>query len=315
MRVAVRDDRLAVGGRLRITFQRTLRIPDDGRSHPLPPGLGVFPIVATSDYANRVPEHWRGENAFLIPMYQREALWIGFDNDWPPVAVRVAVGNVCAVSGRVVGDDLSAEPQGYVVCPEQLWLDGINAGPGMVRQFVAMPLGEGYTVESAVRGDDRHAGIQIRVWAPKPGLVLERPPQRATARPSRRPASPAMGLGAGGQITQKIYPDPYGVHTWDGRSVGTAVVHIVNSLAYREITGTDPPPTPIDASTYTAHGLPWFELYEEHQADVPAPGALTGAKTIAQRDRELGLAPDDQHLDLEKTPVTKLHPRAIRRSH
>lgn len=28
-----------------IDFQRTLRIPDDNREYPLPPGLGRFPIV------------------------------------------------------------------------------------------------------------------------------------------------------------------------------------------------------------------------------------------------------------------------------
>jgi hypothetical protein len=35
-----------------------------------------------------------------------------------------------------------------VVCPDQPWLDGINAGDGYIRQFVAMPLGMGYTAKS-----------------------------------------------------------------------------------------------------------------------------------------------------------------------
>ena len=29
---------------LEVTFQRTLRIPDDGKTYPLPPGLGAFPV-------------------------------------------------------------------------------------------------------------------------------------------------------------------------------------------------------------------------------------------------------------------------------
>ena len=29
---------------LKVEFQRTLRIPDDGRDYPLPPGLGEFPM-------------------------------------------------------------------------------------------------------------------------------------------------------------------------------------------------------------------------------------------------------------------------------
>ena len=31
-------------GALRIAFQRTLRIPDDGETYSIPPGLGEFPI-------------------------------------------------------------------------------------------------------------------------------------------------------------------------------------------------------------------------------------------------------------------------------
>jgi hypothetical protein len=301
-RVDIRNDRLVVSDRLRISFQRTLRVPDDGQAYPLPPGLGVFPIVSTRAHEGRVPHEWQGTNSFLIPMYQREALWIGFENDWPPLAVRIATGTISVVSGRPVGDRLSGNPQDYVVCPEQIWLDGINVAPGKVRQFVAMPLGEGYTVESAVTGAEQYGGIQIDVWAPKPGVVLERPRPRPAPSASRRP----MGLGAGGQITQKIYPDPHGVGVWDDRALGQAVVHIVNSAMYREITGSDPPPTPIDAATYTTSGLPWFELYEEHQADVAAPDALATAKTIAERDRELGVDEQDASVEISGSQVKKL---------
>ena len=34
--------------RTSIEFERTLRIPDDGKHYPLPPGLGAFPL-----------RHWR----------------------------------------------------------------------------------------------------------------------------------------------------------------------------------------------------------------------------------------------------------------
>jgi len=48
-------DRLHIGD-LEITFERTLRIPDDGNTYPLPPGLGAFPIRKVEDYAERVPK-------------------------------------------------------------------------------------------------------------------------------------------------------------------------------------------------------------------------------------------------------------------
>ena len=39
-----------------IQFQRTLRIPDDNREHPLPAGLGAFPIFHVDDYADNLDE-------------------------------------------------------------------------------------------------------------------------------------------------------------------------------------------------------------------------------------------------------------------
>ena len=52
---------------LRISFMRTLRIPDDGKDYPLPPGMGRFPIRRVSDYLNTVPKKWL-ENAGCSPV-------------------------------------------------------------------------------------------------------------------------------------------------------------------------------------------------------------------------------------------------------
>jgi hypothetical protein len=43
LQVTVQDNRVLVGERFSMSLQRTLRIPDDGREYPLPPGLGLFP--------------------------------------------------------------------------------------------------------------------------------------------------------------------------------------------------------------------------------------------------------------------------------
>ena len=64
--------------RLVIEFQRTLRIPDDNRAYPLPPGLGQFPMRHVDDYAAKVPSKWREHGGVFLPMYQAEALWISF---------------------------------------------------------------------------------------------------------------------------------------------------------------------------------------------------------------------------------------------
>ena len=60
----------------RISFQRTLRIPDDGRDYPLPPGFGCFPLRHVDDHAARVPKAWRRHGGVFLPMHQSEATWI-----------------------------------------------------------------------------------------------------------------------------------------------------------------------------------------------------------------------------------------------
>ena len=50
-----------------------------------------------------------------------------------------------------------------MVIRQQKWLDGINAGDGYVRQFVATRLGEGYTVEGQVTGEETVGGIQLEM--------------------------------------------------------------------------------------------------------------------------------------------------------
>jgi hypothetical protein len=309
--IGIEQQRIRIGRRFSVSFQRTLRIPDDGRTYPLPPGLGAFPLFKVEDYRDRVPRLWQAHEGVFIPMYQREALWLGFSAAaWKPNAVKVAVGMINALSGTGHDQRLHADPQDYLVCPPQLWLDGINAGHGAIRQFVAMPLGQGYTVEAALTGDEHFGGIQIAVFEPKPGQFPdEPPPSEARAAPYAAPrfASQSMGMGAGGLMRQKIYPDPYGIDVWDQTDHGAVFVHLVNSLDFRRITGTDPPPPPIDARTYTQYGLPWFDLYDESQSDVAPPERLTTVKTVSGREAELNpeAAPDDS-IDVPEPQIKKL---------
>jgi hypothetical protein len=63
--------------RLTIDFQRALRIPDDGKDYPLPPGLGLgrFPIKHVDDFAESIPSKWIKHGGVMLPMFQSEALW------------------------------------------------------------------------------------------------------------------------------------------------------------------------------------------------------------------------------------------------
>jgi hypothetical protein len=318
LEVKVESNRLVFDDGLALSFQRTLRIPDDGNTYPLPPGLEQFPILRVKDYAASAPPTWLEGGGVFIPMYQREAMWVSFDSrDWKPNAVKIGVGMVNAVSGKPWREELSPEEADYLVCPPQLWLDGINAGEGFIRQFVAMPLGQGYTVEAQVRGEETFGGIQIVVYEPKPGVFPDQPPPKAFGLRGRLYAqapmaieesfSLEMGMGAGGKMKQSIYPDPHGFDVWDPENYGSVYVYIANSQTYKQITGNDPPVSPVDAKTYTQYGLPWFDLYEDHLGDITAPDALKNVQSVAQLDAEKGLPPSPDDTGVDISPGQVIH--------
>jgi hypothetical protein len=309
----VSKEMISIGERFAVSFQRTLRIPDDGRAYPLPPGLGRFPVLQVEDYLDRVPPLWREQGGAFIPMYQREALWLGFHGAyWKPNAVKIAVGKIDAISGEPADKVLHSDPQDYLVCPDQPWLDGIHTEQGSVRQFVAMPLGLGYTIESSMTGAETIGGIQITVFEPKPSKFPNELPLKPNTGPVRtalpklgRVAS--MGLGAGGMMKQKIYSDPYGIDTWDQGNYGEIFVHIINSTDFFEIVGLEPPPTPIDARTYTEYGLPWFDLFDETKSDIAPTEKLAQVKTVAARDAERELTTQsDPSIEVPKSQIERL---------
>ena len=96
--VNVEESHICVGDRFSVFFLRTLRVPEDGRTYPLPPGLGEFPIHWVEDYTGSVPPDWLVKGGVFIPLYQREALWLGFEAArWKPNAVKVGVGGSSAL--------------------------------------------------------------------------------------------------------------------------------------------------------------------------------------------------------------------------
>ena len=323
LKITTRNNSLHFGDGFSLDFQRTLRIPDDGSAYPLPPGLGAFPVCKVADYKERVPPDWIEHGGVFIPMYQREALWINFHSrHWKPNAVKVAVGKVNAVSGKTWNQKLLKETEDYMVCPPQPWLDGINAGEGFIRQFVAMPLGMGYTIEAQVTGEERFGGIQLKVFEPKAGRFREPPPVAYRTRAGvcsegfelgappppacAAPAGGAMGLGAGGRMEQKIYPDPHGIDTWDRSGTSRVFVHIVNTELWREITGERPPETPVTAKEYARHGLPWFSLYDESAPAHSGTKTLRKLKSIRELDAERSDRPLQDDEPVEPGPVRKL---------
>ena len=137
-------------------------------------------------------------------MFQREALWIDFSGSkecaikisvggvlflerwFSHAEFIIRILGINAITGQPRDEaPPSSKTQDYVVVPHQQWLDGICTASGVVRQvlplslpifqgavtpnphvfqFVAMPLGHGYTIEEQITGQAKQGGIQIDVY-------------------------------------------------------------------------------------------------------------------------------------------------------
>ena len=287
-----------------IDFQRTLRIPDDNQEYPLPPGLGRFPVEHVDDFADKLPGTWQAHGGVFIPMYQSEALWINFSGDYP-CAVKIAAGKINAVSGELWSNGLSDDPQDYAVIPEQPWLDGFNVSEDYIRQFVAMPLGEGFTAEEQITGKADHGGLQIIVYPMKKEIYVEHFERAMAAdmdylempmfsRTVCESVAPDMGLAPGGLMRQKIYEDEYGIDAWDQDNGYRCFIHLANSEQYQAITGHQPLHKPPTSRDYTSAGLPWFEYYDDSKvlsgSDVLSKLTSVAAKAI---EKGKGFLPDN----------------------
>ena len=293
---------------VRIDFQRTLRIPDDGRDYPLPPGLGRFPLRHVDDVDGRVPPAWIERGGVLLPMYQSEALWLSFSADHDderkaayPFALKIAAGKINAVSGEPWSAGLHRRPrQDYVGLPVQPWLDGYCIAQGVIRQFVAMPLGAGYTAEEQITGRADVGGLQVMAFPMKRAAFErhfpKRPPRRECVRDRRSDllfsvAPDAMGLAPGGRMRQEIFNDPFSLADWDLAHGSRCFVHIANSLVWRQVTGEEPPTTPPTATEYARAGVPWFEWYDDQHAALNGSAELAGLKSVAAMGKKKGDVP------------------------
>jgi hypothetical protein len=122
-------------------------------------------------------------------------MWISFKSkNTRDYMIKIYMGGVNAISGEHACEDAgtklrrqakiahryanspSALPlQDYIIVPGQLWLDGIADANGTVRQFVAMPFGSGYSVESQVTGKDAAGGLQFEItpYKQRPAYSLQ----------------------------------------------------------------------------------------------------------------------------------------------
>ena len=287
--VKIVRDKLVLGP-VTVSFQRTLRIPETGL-HPLPPGLGRFPLRRVADYPDTAPAEWLSRGGVMLPIYQREAMWLSF-NASEPTALQVGVGKVCAVSGLPWIEHLVGDPQNYLALPDQPWLDGINAGDGFIRQFVAVPLGSGATVEGQVTGQETHGGVQLRAvgltqqalaaWQAAQALRAECCADLVLGGGPLPAPSASMGLGAGGRMRQEVYSDDRPLADYDESGARRVFVHLCSAEQWTAITGEVPPSTPVDRDAYVQAGLPWFDYYDADAHDLAPSEILANVKSVGK---------------------------------
>lgn len=225
----------------------------------------------------------------------------------------VGAGMVNAITGERITATLS-NTQNYVVCPPQPWLDGFKPTAGeKVFQFVAAQLGSGETAEEQILGTAEFGGIQFGLFKPKIALIsantIHEYALSAVASPAPRMYRSAgmtgqsvssfsagqsfagldarsMGLGAGGSIRQKIYPDPYlngrdVNEVWHAEPSDKGYIYIVHANDFKSITGKDAPASPITYKTYQEQHLPWFGLPDGEWDDTKGGEAINNLKPVS----------------------------------
>ena len=277
---------------VKIDFQRTLRLPDNGETHHLPPGLGSFPLRHIEDFDLGSNNNLKKRGGVIMPMFQADALWINFqsinitgEEDYP-IAVKIGTGKVCAVSGDDWIPSLNRDPQDYIVVPDQPWIDGYNVGKDVVKQFVAAPLGQGYTVEEQLKSGSTTGGIQIQIFPMKREFYdMLNQDTRFDEEPNMSFSMTClpcleMGVAAGGSMHQEIYEDPHKFSAWDLRQTERCFVTLANAEQWIEITGEEPPIGSLTAQEYSNAGLPWFDYYGGDKVAIEGAKKLGKIKSI-----------------------------------
>ena len=272
-----------------VSFQRTLRMPDNGRAYPLPLGLGRFSLYPVEDFAG-VPEIWKPRGGVMLALHPTEALWLSFYADYP-MALRIGAGGSCAVCGEPWASALQPSPQNYVVLGCQPWLDGFHAGPEIVRQFVATPLGQGVLGAHALSGEDKWGGLQLQAfplradefWRQSLKATLNSRwdelmtpiRHRSERAPMKTGAEPEWTSKTDGKIRLKIMDDPYGIVAWDTSHSSRCFAHLCLTDDWQRLTGIRPPQKPPTAEDFAQAGI------------MPAPESIARPETNSTNARIL----------------------------
>ncbi|KAI2471605.1 hypothetical protein F4781DRAFT_440219 [Annulohypoxylon bovei var. microspora] len=265
---------------LRISFQRSIRVPDNASESMLRPFLDSFPLFKVQDYAHRFPSEVVAKGGFFTSMYQTEAMWIDISAR-AVFMIKLYIGGFNAVLGDRSMEDIQTKFQRLklveegestrdcAVMPSQLWLNGRLTSPGIVRQSVSMPMDQGDSMKAQLSRKGVIASLQIKIT---PTIGQKRLSPRRLTSPKGNffiniellthsihpiPCSPSdliVTIKNGDTIIMKFSyrseverlwerdrKDITDATHWMKDQTITISVHILNSASFLEVTGRNPP--------------------------------------------------------------------------
>lgn len=114
-----------------------------------------------------------------------------------------------------------------------------------------------------------------------------------------------MGIAPGGFIKQDIRKDTYDSVIWLRDLTFTVPDQILSTQMFKEVTGSEAPPCPINAQTYANAGLLFFDLFEETPSDISGADAFAPLKSVNEMETAQGLVTGQEPMVAPRT--VKLH--------
>ncbi|KAF2178981.1 hypothetical protein K469DRAFT_754073 [Zopfia rhizophila CBS 207.26] len=210
-----------------------------------------------------------------------------------PYMIKIYVGRINAISGGPAMDTAATKLhrlkklaalqagdgraktslQDYVVVPAQDWLDEFANSDGTMRQFVTMPFGSGYSVESQVSGMEATGGLQFEV-------TLFFIPIKYTDAPSmffvKNTAGKSITIDTAANDT--ICAVKMSIYDKGSYYRGAVAAYLYWEAAFC-FTGLESPTTPANAAQYKLQCQPFLAMYEEPRGIC---GDLSLVKSVAE---------------------------------
>ncbi len=142
--------------RLTIKFQHPPRPPDDAKIYVFSARLEELPLCPASDFPDTLPASWLKQSNFLMSMKPNDPFSIRFTANYP-FAVKVAVGNLDAMTGEPSISGLQKEPRNYFV------VSGESIANGITERSFVLPLNAGCVVNEQVFADQKIGRIDLKI--------------------------------------------------------------------------------------------------------------------------------------------------------